>query len=149
MTQHKIIPSLWFHAENGKIEPIIQYYKKIFAEAFAQEAIIPLGQTPSGNAEMCTVHIFGQTYSLMSTQHAHHPFNDALSLTILCENQPEIDAFWDYFTAEGQAVQCGWCTDKYGLRWQIIPENLGELMQKPNAFEVMMRQTKIVIEEYV
>lgn len=45
-------------------------------------------------------------------------------------------------------VQCGWCNDKFGLRWQIIPTNLGELMQKPNAWEVMMKQKKIVIAEY-
>jgi predicted 3-demethylubiquinone-9 3-methyltransferase (glyoxalase superfamily) len=44
---------------------------------------------------------------------------------------------------------CGWCIDKYGLRWQIIPNNIGELMSKPNAGKIMSKQTKIIIEEYL
>ncbi|MFB6319607.1 VOC family protein [Saccharicrinis sp. FJH54] len=149
MKHDKIIPSLWFCTKNGTITEVVRYYKTIFDEALQEGSIIPLGETPSGNAEMCEIRIFGQTYSLMSTAQEHHAFNDALSLTINCRDQDEIDKFWNYFTKEGEASQCGWCIDKYGLRWQVIPENLGELMQKPNAFDVMMQQTKIVIAEYL
>jgi predicted 3-demethylubiquinone-9 3-methyltransferase (glyoxalase superfamily) len=45
-------------------------------------------------------------------------------------------------------VQCGWCIDKFGLRWQVLPQNLPELMSRPNAFETMMKQKKIIIAEY-
>ena len=84
----------------------------------------------------------------MSTENVHHQFNDALALTINCEYQNEIEKYWNYFIHEGKEVQCGWCIDKYGLRWQVLPNNLGELMSKPNAWQVMMKQKKIIIEEY-
>lgn len=149
MSQNKIIPSLWFNTDSGNISIVIDYYKIIFESDFEAGQIMPLGQTPSGNTEMCQVSIFGQPYSLMSTEKAHHPFNDALAFTINCDDQHEIDKYWSYFTKEGKEVQCGWCIDKYGLRWQVIPKNMGELMSKPNAWQVMMKQKKIVIEEYL
>ncbi len=149
MNTNKIIPCLWFNADGGTISKIVEYYKTIFGTDFKEGAIIPLGETPSGHTEMCEVQIFGQKYSLMSTAEGHHPLNDAISFAINCKDQNEIDKHWDYFTHEGEESQCGWCIDKYGLRWQVIPENMEELMNKPNAFEVMMKQTKIIIEEYL
>ncbi|MCG8698362.1 MAG: VOC family protein [Bacteroidales bacterium] len=74
--------------------------------------------------------------------------NDSVSLIINCENQQEIDKPWNYFTSEGEESQCDWCNDKYGLRWQVLPRNIGELMSQPKAGEVMMGQKKIIIEEY-
>lgn len=148
MNYAKIIPSLWFHSDGGNILTIINYYKTIFNSDFETGTITPLGETPSGNTEMCEVKIFGQKYSFMNTEKEHHQFNDALSFTLYCENQNEIDKFWNYFTREGEEVQCGWCIDKYGLRWQVLPKNFGELMGTPNAWEIMMNQKKIVIAEY-
>jgi len=145
----KITPSLWFHADGGQISNVVNYYKTVFGSHFEEGHIMPLGNTPSGNTEMTQVKIFGQSYSLMSTENEHHQFNDALALTISCEDQDEIDHYWNYFTLEGKEVQCGWCIDKYGLRWQVIPQNLGQLLSKPNAWEVMMKQKKIVIAEYL
>jgi predicted 3-demethylubiquinone-9 3-methyltransferase (glyoxalase superfamily) len=149
MNHNKIIPSLWYSTSSGNISNVVEYYKNIFDKDFEEGNIIPLGQTPSGNTEMCEVKIFGQKYSLMSTEKEHHHFNDALAFTINCEDQNEIDKYWNYFTQEGQAVQCGWCIDKFGLRWQVLPNNFGELMSKPNSWEVMMKQKKIIIEEYL
>jgi predicted 3-demethylubiquinone-9 3-methyltransferase (glyoxalase superfamily) len=149
MNQNKIVPCLWFCTDRGDILNVIEYYKNIFGNDFQNGQIIPLGDTPSGNTEICEVHIFGQLFSLMTTAKQHHPLNDAISFTINCEDQDEIDKYWNYFTREGEESQCGWCVDKYGLRWQVLPKNLGELMSKPNSFEVMMQQKKIVIEEYL
>lgn len=149
MTQSKIVPALWFNADGGRVLKIIEYYKNVFGEELQNGQVIPLGETPSGNTEMCEVYIFGQKHILMSTEKEHHSFNDAVAFTINCEDQKEIDTFWNYFTREGEESQCGWCIDKYGLRWQVIPKNLGELMSRPNSFEVMMKQKKIVIEEYL
>jgi predicted 3-demethylubiquinone-9 3-methyltransferase (glyoxalase superfamily) len=148
MKANKIFPSLWFCNEKG-ITEVVEYYKNIFGNNLAEGRIMPLGDTPSGYTEMCEVTIFGQKYSLMSTEKEHHLFNDALAFTINCEDQKEIDKYWDYFTREGEESQCGWCIDKFGLRWQVLPENLGELMSKPNAWQVMMSQKKIVIAEYL
>lgn len=148
MNKHKIIPSLWFHTCNGRIGEVIKYYKDIFENNFQSAEVIPLGETPSGNTELCEVNIFGQKYSFMSTAHKHQLFNDAVSFTLNCNDQEEIDKYWNYFTKEGKESYCGWCIDKYGLRWQIIPENLKDLMSKPDSWQVMMKQKKIIIDEY-
>lgn len=149
MTPNKILPCIWFAADGGQLANIIAYYKAVFEPHFQTGTIIPLGNTPNGNAELCEVEFLGLKYSLMSTASEHQPLNDAVSFIIQCEDQKEIDHYWDYFTQEGEASQCGWCIDKYGLRWQIIPKNLAELMSRPNAGEVVMRQQKIIIEEYL
>jgi predicted 3-demethylubiquinone-9 3-methyltransferase (glyoxalase superfamily) len=148
MSINKIMPCIWLTTAGGKLSNVITYYETVFGKNFQTGHIIPLGQTPNGNAEMCEVEIYGQKYSLMSTATEHHSLNDAVSFMINCDDQNEIDHFWNYFTQDGKESQCGWCVDKYGLRWQIIPKNLGELMSKPNSFEVMMGQTKIIIDEY-
>ena len=149
MDHNKIIPSLWFCTNGGNISEVIEYYKIIFQNDLVVGPILPLGETPGGNTEMCEVQIFGQKYSLMSTEKEHHQLNDSVSFIIRCDDQSEIDKYWNYFTSEGEESQCGWCKDKYGLRWQVLPKNLGELMSKPNASKVMMSQTRIVIEEYL
>ena len=63
---NKIVPNIWYHSDEGKIAEIIAYYKNIFGNAFQDGQVIPLGDTPSGNTEMCVVYIFGQNYMLMS-----------------------------------------------------------------------------------
>ncbi|MCE1198300.1 MAG: VOC family protein [Marinilabiliales bacterium] len=149
MNADKIVPCIWLSAEGGKLEAVIEYYVAVFGSHFQTGPIQPLGPTPSGNTEICEVSLFGRRYTLMNTERVHQPLNDTFSLIIYCLDQQEIDHYWEYFTNEGEASQCGWCSDKYGLRWQILPANLGELMGKPHAFEVLMRQRKIVIDEYL
>ena len=75
-------------------------------------------------------------------------FTEAVSYSVTCKDQAEIDYFWEKLSAVPEAEQCGWCKDKFGVSWQIVPENMGELMSKPNAFKTMMDQHKIVISEY-
>ena len=147
--QNKLIPSLWFGNTQGNISEIICYYKNVFEEHFVSGNITDLGETPSGKTQLCEVEIFGQKYSLMSTEQKHDEFNDAFAITIICEDQNEIDKYWNYFTKDGSEVQCGWCIDKYGLRWQVVPNNLGELLATPNGWNVMMNQKKIIISEYL
>jgi len=149
MSYNKITPALWYHTKDGRLKTVIEYYKKIFEDNYEEGYIIPLGETPSGYTEMCNIKLFGQEYLLMTTAIEHHKFNDAFAIMIHCDNQTEIDKYWNYFTKEGEESMCGWCMDKFGLRWQIIPKNLDELMSKPNAGQVMMKQRKIVIDEYL
>lgn len=147
--ENKLMPSLWFSETGGEMAPIVEYYKGVFGDAFEAGTIVNLGETPSGKSEMCEVKIFGQKYSLMSTAQKHDPFNDAFALTVQCDDQAEIDKYWNYFTKDGSEVQCGWCIDKYGLRWQVLPKNFGELMSGPDSWKIMMGQKKIVIAEYL
>lgn len=148
MQSNKIMTAIWFSANNGNLSILLEYYKNAFNQDFKAGSIISLGNTPSGNSEMCNVEIFGLKYLLMCTEKEHHQLNDSFSIILNCDDQHEIDMFWDYFTKEGKESQCGWCVDKYGLRWQIIPKNFDILMRKPNAWQVMMGQKKIIIDEY-
>jgi predicted 3-demethylubiquinone-9 3-methyltransferase (glyoxalase superfamily) len=148
MMHQKITLSLWFHQEDGDVNQVVEYYKDIFGESFHEGPVIPLGDTPGGKSSLCHVQLFGIEYALLCTSNEHHSFNDSASLVIKCAGQDEIDMYWDYFTKEGKVSNCGWCQDRWGLSWQIIPENLGELLQRPNGFQVMMGQQKIIINQY-
>lgn len=148
-TSNKLVPCLWFHPDGGQMEEIINYYKSIFGDNFKEGKVSSLGETPSGNTEICEVYIFDKKYSFLTTAIKHHSFTDAFAFAIQCVDQEEIDKFWNYFTKEGEAMQCGWCSDKYGLRWQILPENLAQLMTRPDSFQIMMSQKKIIIEDYL
>lgn len=75
--------------------------------------------------------------------------NEAVSFMIRCKDQAEIDYYWEKLTSDGgQQSVCGWCKDKYGYSWQVIPENWEELSKKPGYFKVMMSQKKIILAEY-
>lgn len=77
--------------------------------------------------------IAGQSYQALNGG-PHDPFNDAISLSVRCKDQAEVDRYWEALTAGGgEPVQCGWLRDKYGLRWQIVPEVLMKLMKDPDT----------------
>ncbi len=122
----KITPSLWF---DKNLKEITNYYLSIFPDA-KLESSGTLSDTPSGDVETATLEIFGQEFSLM-TAGPMFKFNEAISFVINCEDQKEIDYYWEKLTTNGgQEGQCGWCKDKYGLSWQVVPNALGELMSK-------------------
>jgi predicted 3-demethylubiquinone-9 3-methyltransferase (glyoxalase superfamily) len=74
-------------------------------------------------------------------------FNESISFIVSCADQAEIDDYWAKLSHVPDAEQCGWCKDRFGVSWQIIPANMGELTQRPEQIQVMMRQKKIVIAE--
>lgn len=80
-------------------------------------------------------------------------FSPATSFMIHCEDQAEIDHFWRALSAVPEAEQCGWCTDRYGVTWQVIPKNLVELISNPataeKATELFMQMKKIDIAALV
>ena len=80
----------------------------------------------------------------------HFTFTDGVSMFVNCENQDEVDYYWNALTADGgEEGQCGWLKDAYGVSWQVVPKQLGELMQSPNparsqrVMEAMLNMTKI------
>ncbi len=81
-------------------------------------------------------------------------FNEALSLSVDCEDQEEVDYFWNKLTANGgEESQCGWLKDKFGLSWQIIPKRLGELLEDPDrekagrALQAMLQMQKLDVQK--
>lgn len=75
-------------------------------------------------------------------------FNESVSFSVPCKDQNEIDYYWEKLSVVPKSEVCGWLKDKYGLSWQIVPENMEKLMKKPGAFRTLMRQGKIIIAEY-
>jgi predicted 3-demethylubiquinone-9 3-methyltransferase (glyoxalase superfamily) len=83
----------------------------------------------------------------------HDQFNDAISLSVTCKDQAEVDRLWDALTADGgRPVQCGWLKDKFGVSWQIVPEALPRMMKdkdpaKPKrVMEAMMQMVKLDVQ---
>lgn len=91
----------------------------------------------------------GQWFSAMDggTDHAF-TFTPGLSLQVDCADQPEIDRLWEALSAVPEAEQCGWLVDRFGVSWQIVPAQMGELMQRPDAYQHMMGMKKLVIAEF-
>lgn len=82
------------------------------------------------------------------------PYNESISFTVLCTNQEEVDHYWDTFINDGgKAQDCSWCQDKYGMRWQIVPIRLTELMMDNDpekavrVMGAMMKMQKIIIAD--
>ncbi len=67
---------------------------------------------------------------------------------VYCDGQDELDQWWSQLSAVPEAEQCGWCQDKFGVSWQLVPANLEELMSKPGAFEKLMGMKKIEIAAF-
>ena len=75
-------------------------------------------------------------------------FTEAVSFSIACKDQEEIDYYWSKLSSDPKFEQCGWCKDKFGLAWQVVPENTEELLKKPGAYANMMQMNKIEIDKF-
>ncbi len=128
----KIIPSLMFTKNTGKAEEAINFYTSVFNDAkpgsfFRFEA----GQAPDEDSKIAYADftLEGQKFSAMDGGYMHDfSFNEAVSFVVNCEDQKELDYYWEKLSAVPQAEMCGWCKDKYGVWWQIVPANLAELL---------------------
>ncbi|MDD2533894.1 MAG: VOC family protein [Eubacteriales bacterium] len=148
-----IIPSLLFAgAKTNLAEAAIKYYASVFPDgkvgnlAHYPEAT---GPAQAGSLMFGEFTLAGQLFAAMdSGVNQDFAFNEAVSFSISCKDQVEIDYFWDLLADDPQFNQCGWCKDKFGLSWQIVPENMDELMQKPDAFAHMMEMKKLVIADF-
>jgi predicted 3-demethylubiquinone-9 3-methyltransferase (glyoxalase superfamily) len=74
-------------------------------------------------------------------------FNESISFVVQCEDQDEIDHYWSKLSHVPESEQCGWCKDRFGISWQIIPAKMDQLLGRPEQIQTMMRQKKIVIAE--
>lgn len=154
----KVMPSLLFTQEkNGKAEEAINFYLSVFSAFGGEKSKIGQlmrraeddGMAKAGTLMFGDVMLEDVWIAAMDGGEGHEfTFNEGISLSVACKDQSEIDYFWEKFTAGGQESVCGWLKDKYGVSWQVAPENMDELMKKPGAFKTMMNQKKIIIAEY-
>lgn len=148
----KITPCLWFDSE---AEEAARYYTGIFPDSkitaithYAQEHY----GKPAGSVLVVAFELRGQSFTALNGG----PFfkiNEAVSFEVACEDQAEVDYYWEKLSVGGpvEAQQCGWVKDKYGVSWQVVPKILIELINDPDptkaqrAFQAMLQMKKLDI----
>jgi predicted 3-demethylubiquinone-9 3-methyltransferase (glyoxalase superfamily) len=145
----KIIPNLWYVREAAEAA---RFYASIFPDSRVERVTTLPADSPSGPAgsvEIVEFTLFGQAFMAFSAG-PRDPFNVAISFMVTCEDQAEVDRYWDALLKDGGAPQaCGWLKDRYGLSWQIVPSVLGEMMNDPDrrkarrVAEAMLEMVKL------
>jgi predicted 3-demethylubiquinone-9 3-methyltransferase (glyoxalase superfamily) len=137
MKIQNIVPCLWF--ERGA-EETAKFYTTVFKNS----------KITASNPIVTTMEIGGLDLMFLNGG-PHFKLNESFSLVINCENQEEIDYYWNKLTEGGQESQCGWLKDKYGVSWQVVPTVLGKLMSDPSkapkVTEAFMKMKKFNIRE--
>jgi predicted 3-demethylubiquinone-9 3-methyltransferase (glyoxalase superfamily) len=146
-----IVPHLWYVRE---AEEAARFYASVFPDSHVDRVTTLPAESPSGPPGSVAVVEFtlcGQAFMAISAG-PHHEFNDAVSFLVNCDSQAEIDRYWNALLQNGGKPQaCGWIIDKYGVRWQIVPTALGEMMadkdkaKAKRVAEEMLRQVKFDI----
>jgi predicted 3-demethylubiquinone-9 3-methyltransferase (glyoxalase superfamily) len=141
----RITPFLWF---DSNAEEAVDFYLSVFKNSKRLGGILNDGNTPGPKGSALTVafELDGQKITALNGGPGH-PFTEAVSLVVRCDSQAEIDDYWAKLSAGGAEVACGWLKDKFGLSWQVVPANLGELLRHPNAMKAMMGMKKLDIAE--
>lgn len=143
----KIMPSLWYAKE---AEEVARFYTSIFPNSQIDRVTALAAESPSGPPEsvkLVEFTLLGQPFMAMSAPPMDE-FNHAISFTVTCEDQAELDRYWNALLKGGSPQQCGWLKDKYGLFWQIVPVILFDMIADKNrdkarrAAEAMMNMVK-------
>ncbi|HTJ11938.1 MAG TPA: VOC family protein [Dinghuibacter sp.] len=132
-----LYPCLWF---DNQARAAAEFYCGIFPDSTIK----------NDNGLVVNFELNGQLFMGLNGGPKFH-FNEAISFVIPCKDQKEIDYYWDKLTADGGAESmCGWCKDKFGLSWQVVPAQLGELMSDParaaRVTQAFMKMRKFDIE---
>lgn len=118
----------------GKAEEAVNFYTSVFPNAKAQVlARYEKGEEPDkeGTVKYAAFELAGQEFGAMDSARMHDfNFNEAISFMVHCEDQKEIDYYWERLSAVPEAEQCGWLKDKYGVSWQVVPTDMDKMMQE-------------------
>jgi predicted 3-demethylubiquinone-9 3-methyltransferase (glyoxalase superfamily) len=143
----KIMPCLWI---DDRIEEMVEFYVKTFKDA----EILSKTPGPGGGVLTMTFRLKDRHYMALNGG-PQFKFTEAISFSVDCADQAEIDYYWDALTADGgEESMCGWLKDKYGLSWQIVPYNAMQMIWDKNnpegsarAQEAMFQMRKLVIAD--
>jgi predicted 3-demethylubiquinone-9 3-methyltransferase (glyoxalase superfamily) len=159
----KITPSLWFDKET---EEAVNFYISTFNGSphkgrdsriisitrYEKGMEVPGADEMEGKVLTAIFELNGQRFMALDGGPVFK-FNEAVSFYVECEDQDEVDYFWNRLSAVPESEQCGWLKDKFGLSWQIIPKQMGDLLGNPNrnkalaATNAMLQMKKIVIAD--
>ena len=134
----QLYPCLWF---NTGAKEAADFYCSIF----------PNSKILNASPIVVNFELNGTHFMALNEKSKQFPFNESVSFVIPCEDQAEIDHYWNSLTADGGAESmCGWCKDKYGVSWQVVPVILGKLMsdpeKAPRVIQAFMKMRKFDIE---
>jgi len=146
----KITPHLWYAKE---AEEAAKFYTSIFPDSridrvTAMPAATPSG--PPGSVKVVDFTLFGQAFMAITAGQLD-PFNHAISFVVNCDDQSEIDRYYEALLRGGTAEPCGWIKDRFGVSWQLVPRVFAEMMADPDrekakrATEAMLKMTKLEI----
>ena len=146
----RITPFLWF---DGQAEEAAKFYTSIFknSKIGTVNRYGGHGPGPKGSVMIATFEIDGQNFIALNGG-PQFKFTPAVSFVVNCENQEEVDHYWEKLSQGGAKLQCGWLQDKFGVSWQIVPTALARLMSDPDrektsrVMGALMQMTKIDIE---
>ena len=148
----KITPNLWF---DGNAEEAANFYVSLLPDSHIENvwrSPADNPSTPAGAVLLVDFTVAGQRFTGINGG-PQFAFTEAISFVIDCEDQAEVDRLWDKLTADGgEPGQCGWLKDRFGMSWQVVPRQLGELLGDPDreragrAMEAMLRMSKIDVE---
>jgi predicted 3-demethylubiquinone-9 3-methyltransferase (glyoxalase superfamily) len=155
--KQRIAPCLWF---DSQAEQAAAFYISVFKNSRVvgvsrySDVGREIHQRPAGSVMTVVFELDGQQFTALNGGPIFK-FNEAISLQVICENQKEIDYYWNALSKGGDpnAQQCGWLKDQFGLSWQVVPTLLDELLKDHNsdtaqrAMEAMLRMKKIDIAE--
>jgi len=146
----KIAPCLWF---DGQAEAAALFYVSLFSDAQIG-TVSRYGDGmpfPAGTALMVEFTLAGQRFQALNGG-PHYTLTEAISLSVDCADQAEVDRLWTALTSDGGVEsRCGWLKDKFGVSWQIVPAALGQIMSRPDkaavgrAMQAMMGMAKLDI----
>lgn len=149
-----ITPNLWF---DGNAKEAVEFYVSVFPDSkviattyypnTAAEGLADFQQKLAGKVLTVDFELRGQRFTAINAG-PEFKFNESVSFAIACEDQEEIDYYWDKLSAVQESEQCGWCKDKYGLSWQVVPKNMDDLMKHPDAFKNLMKMKKLIIADF-
>lgn len=144
-----IVPTLMFaESQQGRCAQAIAFYADLFNDFYSQGSL----EYPEGPTKGQVMHTQfvanGVTLAAMDSGVPQtYSFNEAVSLTITCKDQEEINYYWNKITSKGQESRCGWCKDEFGVSWQIVPQNMANLLRKPETGKALMEMNKIIIAD--
>lgn len=150
----KITPNLWF---DGNAREAVDFYVSVFPDSkiiatvnypnSAEEGLADFQLGMAGKVLSIDFELSGNRFVAINAG-PEFKFNESVSFSIPCADQKEIDYYYELLSAVPEAEVCGWCKDRYGLSWQVVPKNMEELMKRPNAFANLMKMHKIIIENF-
>jgi predicted 3-demethylubiquinone-9 3-methyltransferase (glyoxalase superfamily) len=130
----KIVTFLWL---NDHAKEAADFYVSLFEDAkivhtsYVTESVAKEAGIKAGAVSTVDFELAGQNFTALNGG-PMYKLTEAASILVACKDQEEIDTLWDALTKEGKVLSCGWLTDKYGVTWQIVPDNLDEMMRDPD-----------------